>query len=486
MIVQLLGYAPDIDPTTPGVLVACTGVVPTLRGFRGAPSPITAQLATLNATCQGAATLFKNDLSTRVFAGTPGDLFEAGTSTWATVTQASGQYSTGETARWRFAQQGNVSLAVNGANTVQFSSSSGAFSKVGGAPVANTIETVGAFVFAANTSGGSNIVQWAGINSYTSWAASVTTQAGNDTLTATPGPITAIKAFGSTLVVYKKNSMYLGINVGPPNIWQINAGRIVGTAGAMSQESVVSVGTPENPKHIFMGSDDFYMYDGSRPLPIGDARTKKTVFGSLLQSRYYTCAALHDQVNSLVYFWYPVADSVYPDHCVVYNYRTNKWGVDDRQIQIPFQFIPGAITYAGVGSIYSTYGVLPNASYGDAFLNSAVSQPAIFNTANTLQTLTGAAGNTSFTTGDMGSDSALYTVSRVRPRFFIAPTSASWTPMHRMNTGDALTVESSVALSSLGSFDFIYEARWHRGQMSCVGDWEMAGFSAEAMESALE
>jgi len=487
MIVKLLGYLPDEDPTIMGVLTSCMGVIPTIRGMAGAPSNVNTQLATLAATCQGCALIYKNDLTTRFFAGTTTDIFEAGVSTWATVSATAVSYATAEIGRWRFAQQGNVTLAVNGANTVQFSSSSGPFSKIGGAPIAAIVETVGAFVFAANTSAGSNIINWAGINSYTSWAASIATQAGNDTLTATQGPITAIKQFGSAIVVYKQNSMFLGINVGPPNIWQINAGQIVGSAGAMSQESVVSIGTSENPKHIFMGSNDFYLYDGSRPVPIGAARVKQTVFNAINQARYYACCALHDQINNLVYFFYPVADSDFPDHCVVYNYRSNKWGVNDQQIQIASNFVPGgSITYTSIGTIYSTYGSLPSEEYGGAFLTAESAVPAIFNANNVLQSLTGNSGNTSFITGDMGDDVAVTTATRIRPRFITAPTSSTWTPMHRMNTGDPLVTETAVNLSSTGSFDFLYEARWHRGQLSCVGNWEMENLSAEFVESALE
>jgi len=32
MIAQLLGFAPDADPTVPGVLTNASGVVPTLKG----------------------------------------------------------------------------------------------------------------------------------------------------------------------------------------------------------------------------------------------------------------------------------------------------------------------------------------------------------------------------------------------------------------------------------------------------------------------
>jgi hypothetical protein len=93
-----------------------------------------------------------------------------------------------------------------------------------------------------------------------------------DTLVSSQGSITAGRRFGSVIVVYKKNSMYLGVYVGPPTVWEFNL--IQGDAGALSQEVVVNIGTAENPKHIFMGEDDFYVYDGSKPIRIGTNRVK--------------------------------------------------------------------------------------------------------------------------------------------------------------------------------------------------------------------
>ena len=485
MIFKLLGLAPDEDQTVAGVILACTGVVPSLRGMKGAPSAIAGGMATLAATCQGAAVLAKLDGTTRFFAGTATKLYEAGSSTWSDVSRAA-TYNGSAPTVWSFAQAGNVSVAANGNDTVQASVSTGAFSCIAGAPVAALVEVVGAFVFAANTSAGSNIIQWSGINNYATWAASIATQAGSDTLNASPGAITAVKRFGSTVVVYKKDSMFLGQYVGPPSIWTINANKLVGDAGALSQEAVVDIGTDENPKHISMGLDNFYVYDGSKPVPIGTNRIKNAVFSKLQQSRFYAVKTLHDRANTLVYFYYPITDSAMPDACVVYNYRTDKWGEDDRQIQAAVEFVPAGVTYDGLGALYATYDDLPNTSYDLAFANAVQSLPAVFSTAGLLQKLTGTAGNTSMSLGDMGDDILVTTVNRVRPRFLTNPTSASWTPQYHTNPGDALSTDAAVSLSSAGVFDFMREAHWHRGILACVGDWEMGAISVEFTEGSRE
>jgi hypothetical protein len=483
VIVKLLGLAPDSDQTIPGVLTNCSGVVPSQKGMKGAPSPADTGMASLAATCQGAALLTKLDGTTRLLAGVKTKLYEAGASTWTDVSRAA-SYTTAGTGAWRFAVQGNVAFAANGADTLQASVSSGAFSCVAGAPVANIVETVGKFVFAIGTSANAHGVQWCALGDYTSWSASIATQAGSDTLTVTPGGNTAGRRFGNTIIVYKKNSMYLGVYVGPPNVWEFSL--IPGQAGAMSQEVVVNIGTPENPIHLFMGEDDFYRYDGSKPVRIGSNRIKRQVFSELVQSRYYACKALHVPKEAQVYFYYPIVDSVLPGRAVVYNYLTDQWGQDVyRQIEATTDYIASAVTYDGMGSLYATYNDFPVISYDLAFVGSTQISPAVFNTNHQMKTLTGPAGDTSFTTGDYGDPSRVSTATRVVPVFLQEPTSASLTNYYRMRTGATLVADVTTALSS-GAFDFCRDARWHRLQMSFTGDWEMAAFAPEWERSGRE
>jgi hypothetical protein len=430
----------------------------------------------------GAAVLTKLDGTTRFFAGAATKLYEANSNAWTDVSR-SVAYATPAAGRWRFAQQANVSFAANGADTVQASVSSGAFSCIGSAPIANIVETVNKFVFAIGTSADASKIQWCALGDYTSWAASIATQAGSDTLTSTAGGTTAGRKFGNSIIVYKQKSMYLGVYVGPPNIWQFEL--IPGNAGALSQEVVVSIGTPDDPKHIFMGYDDFYVFDGARPVPIGTNRVKETVFNQLLQSRYYVAQAVHDRQNSRVYFYYPSSDSNLPDKCVVYNYRTDRWGVDDRTIEIATDWATPGLTWNNLGTLYNTWDDLPNGQWDQAFFNSAQTIPAVFDTNHKLKTLTGAAGNTSITTGDLGDDSQVLLLQRLRPRYLTAPVSATLTNYYKMNSGDALTTDSMVSLSN-GKFDFLREARWHRFQIAMTGDWEMTGFVPEGEVSGLE
>ena len=485
MLVKLLGLSPDSDPTILGVLTNCANMVPSLKGMKGAPSAADAGTTVFHSTCQGAAVTLKLDGTTRFFAGSNSIISElTAVSTW---TQRGSGYGLSENDRWRFAQFGDVTLASNKQNTVQASTTT-AFAGVSGAPQAAIIETVGNFVFAFNTTDGTygdSPNRWwcAGIGGYTVWTPSIADQAATGTLTSSPGKITAGRRFGDSIIVFKSAAMYRGDYVGTPAIWSFS--QIPGDVGALCQEVVINVGTPDAPRLIFMGPEDFYTFDGSRPIPIGTNRIKVQVYTELLRTRQEHCIAMHDKTNSNVYFFYPSSDSPNPDKCVVYNYRTNQWGRDDRQIEAVVEYIIPGLTYGELGDDYATYGDLPAQPYGSSFLSASFPTPAIFDTSHNVKTLNGVTATSSITTGDIGDDLKELLLTRMKCRYVTAPTSASMVNYYRQNIGDSLTTDATTSETS-GKFDVLREARWHRMRLDFVGNVELSGLVPEFEEAGLE
>lgn len=478
------GYAPDLPSNTPGVFTDCAAILPSTRGFKAAPTPTSFGLAALAAQCRGAASLKKRDETPRTFAGTSANMYERSVQTWASVTGAA-FVGLGSADRWRFAQLGDASLITAKTEIPRFITSGASFAVVAAnAPRGAIIETVNNFVFLFDVNDQGAIFDsaerqdgwWcAGRGNYTSWTPAITTEAATGTLQSTPGKIVAGRRFGYQIVAYKLRSMYLGTYVGPPLIWDFQL--VPGEAGALSQEAVVNIGTPEEPKHIFMGLDNFYLFNGGRPVPIGNP-VRESVFAEFNQAFYYAALALHDAVGKRVYFFYPVSGSEKPDKCVVYNYETQRWGRDDRQVEFAFDALPAGVTYDGLGALYSTYSDFPAMSYDLAFAASGSGVPTIFDTSHVPRSLNGSAGNSSITLGDYGDDQSFFTLNRLRPRFISAPTSAQFTHSWRDNLSDSKTAEGAIAISS-GRFDTRRSARWHSGTMSFVGDLEIQGFSVD-------
>ena len=483
MYVPLIGYAPDADTTKRGVLVDCSAMIPTMKGMAVAPSAVSTG-ATLAAACRGAAALRELDNTTRLVAGSAAKLYELSGTSWTDRTRASGgDYGLTGEIRWRFAQFGSVSLAAAKTDILQ-ASTSGAFVNVSTSPSikAALVETVNNFVMLANTNEtayGDSPSRWycSALRDYADWTPSVNTQCATGTLDASPGPILGLKRFGETVIAYKLRSMFRGTYVGQPTIWEWP--QVPGDVGAVSNEAIVDIGTPEAPVHAFMGESDFYVYDGARPRSIGTNTVKERVFGELNRNRQGVTIAQHDRVRSLIRWYYPTVDSVNPDKCVVWNYRTNRWGRDDRQIEAAVDYVEPGIVYDNLGSSYATYHDLPNAQYDSAFLASDSASTAFFDTSHILKTLDGAPVSGSITTGDLGDDSIFTCVSRIRPRFVTYPASSSLTNYYRNILGSSLTVGAGATLVN-GKYDFEREARWHRFLMQFNGATEISGFTVSA------
>ena len=483
----MAGFSPDLEPSTQGISTDCTAFIPSLKGMKAASSEQSTSLPALAAACQGASSNQNTDGTLRFFAGTATKLYEAGSSSWTDVSRAvGGAYTTAVDGRWRFSQYGNVALATNLADSLQYSVTSGAFANVTGTPKGAVIDTAVSFVLLGNYNDGSavpNGIWWSALGDYTSWTPSAATQAGKALITQTPGQITALRALGDNVVVYKNNSMYLGQYQGSPLLWTFSL--VSSETGTPCQETVVPITTADGGfVHYFMGSNDFYSYNGALPTRIGTP-IREYVFGRINNAYAYKSVAVHDPVNTIIYFFYPSTGATSPDSCVVYNYKSNRWGVDDRSIEFACQYVTGGYTYSTLTSTFVTYSGLPSVSYGSPFWLSTNTVPCIFNTSHLLKTLTGAPGNWSVTLGDVGDDAQFSLLKRVRPRWITRPSSATLTPYYKFDSGDTLTANGSSTMST-GHFDLLQESRWHRVKIDGSGTAEIAKMEYEVVRSSDE
>jgi hypothetical protein len=471
-MIPLYGFAPDLDGSIPGIITDCSMLIPTTRGYKGAPGLVSAGYDALAAACTGAAVGIKLDGTTRVFAGTRTHLYETSGSTWTDVSSAT--YTGGVDNFWRFAQFGNTTYAVNKSDAMQ-SSTTGAFAAVAGAPKADVIEAVAGFLFVGGTNEGTYGDQsdrwWcSAYQDGTDWTPSTATQCTTGRLVEVPGAIKACRKLGSDIIVYKQRGMWLGRYVGGSSVWSFIL--IPGEIGADSQEAVVDVGV----YHIFIGYENIYRFDGSRPVPIGD-EIKSWFFSDLNQKYKYRIKGSHDRNNSLVCFYYPSAASSDGsiDSCIVYNYLTNKWGRANRSIEACVEILTGAVTYNTIGNYFATYDDINTISYDSPFFNEQSPVPAIFDTAHTAYTLSAESVSCSLTTGDFGDDAFYSTFQRMRPRFTDSPTTCTMTNYYRYVDGDSLTTGDTTTMSD-GKIDVLRSARWHRAKLSFTGNIEIVGY----------
>lgn len=481
-MIKIERFAPDADFSVPGVIVECDHFVPSVRGYKSAPAASDPSLDALASTCYGAVVARKLDNSTRFIAGAATKLYELSGASWSDVSSVT--YGAATDARWDFAQFGNITLATNKNDYLQ-ESTSGTFTAISGAPKAALVETVNNFVIVANTNDagfGDSPDRWwcSAVGDHTDWTPNVATQCVSGRLTSSPGRINALRRLGDAVVAYKDRSIFVGSYVGAPEVW--NFQEIPGQIGCPAQGGVQDIGAA----HVFMGNTDFWIFDGSRPQPIGgDIRT--WFFSNLFQDYAYRVQTVHDRRAGNVYFYFPSANgSGSLDSCVVYNYRAGKWGVDSRTVEATVDYISAGLTFASSFATGTTFtGVEAGLAFDSPLLVAGQPAPAYFNASHDVMLLTGTGGSWNFTTNDFGDDSDVTTITRVKPRFLTAPTTALMNNYHRMVMGDALTLDKTTTYSN-GRFDVIRSARWHRLAISGTGSMEVTGINVEGTGAGIE
>jgi len=556
-MIPFTGFSPDTDPTVQGVITDCANLVPTLKGYAGAPSGADVGMDTLaDAALSAALTI---DLSSvgRLIVGSATKLYEKAGVVWTDVSRnissvitisiaspavvdwgnhglvagtavvftTTGALPTGVTAAttyyvisdglatatfqfsatlggsavntsgsqsgihtatrtdaayhasvnypWRFAQFGNTTLATNHYDVIQ-ASNSGKFSDLV-SPQVHVMCVVSGFVMAAHTFDaiyGHEHDRWwcSAYLDYTDWTPAISTQCTTGRLVDTPGRIRGIKALGYDVVAYKDRSMYLGRYVGPPGVWDFTL--LPGSAGAVSQEAIADIETA----HVFIGENDIYLFDGSLPKPIG-APIREWFFADLDIDRRNTIVHSHDRHNSFVYFYYPrLGDTAKLSGCIVYNYKTNQWGLAHRSIGCVVEYILGGFTWDTLP--FAIWDVWPGVKYDSPFWQKTVRYVAFMGTDGKVYAMTGESDTSSLTTGDYGVENQNSLLSRVTLRYLNRPESATLTNYYQDIHGGAWKTDHTVPEFN-GRFDLFRSAPWHKAKFNFVGDVEFTAINAD-------
>jgi hypothetical protein len=458
----LIGFAPDADQTTPGLLSDCQNLIPALIGMEGAPEPVApAGIPALPASCRGTAVVYKLDNTRRIFAATTTGIYELVAGAWVNQSRVGG-YSGSADSRWSFAQFGDATLMANGAQPIQ-RSTSGAFADIATAPVADIIFSVGSFVMALNT--GASTDQWHCCAAFddTDWTQSLTTQAASGRLVASPGHLTAGARLGEYAIAYKERAMFLGQYVGPPVIWdwvQVAGG----DAGCVGKHAICDIGGV----HFFVGPDNFWLFDGTRPIPVGDGVVRSWfVENSSAEYRYKT-TCVFDRESNRVWIFYPKAGSSECDGVLVYHVLTKQWGRADRSVQAALMHVTPGVTFDTWDSFGASIDALPSVGFDSPFWSAGARVLSVFDSSNQLKSYTGLSTGSSLTTGEVGDDDAVTKLQQIRLRYGRAPSSATVQTLHSQNSGGTFAIGASGTMND-GKFDVLRAARWHKAVVNFDG-----------------
>ncbi len=465
---KLLGFAPDLDPTTPGALMAATNILPTIRGITGSPAPVDMGSFIVEYAPKGCATVELLDGSARTFVGTTTYLLELTPEGFALVGTG---FTTGE-GRFMFASFGNAVLATNGTNPIVALVGEN-FTGISDAPAAKIIESVGLFVMAFNCNDGTDALpdQWwcSALGDHTDWTPSITTQSANGRFLDTPGGVTAAKRIGDGIVAYKRKAMYFGQYVGGDVIWAWS--QVSTNVGCVGQDAVVNAGGV----HVLIGSDDIWMFDGTRPQSIG-AAIKQWFFTDADAANLFKAQGRYDRKNGHVWFFSPSRRSNgMLDSAIVYHLTTGQWGRVLQDTLDTMAYITAGTAYnADAGAYDDGAGV----AYDSPGLRGAVDQLVIIGTDTKLYSMTGINQTASASFWNVGEDDRYSTLKMVRPRFNREPTTAAVTHRHKSGNGIDWTTGRTAALYD-HKCDFLHSARYHKLTLDTTGDFEMTDIALE-------
>ena len=464
-------FAPDSDSITPGVLLDCSNVFPTAKGFRSYPSLVRYSSNALPSACLGAYA-GQQGANFVVAAGTASELYLLTGQAW--VAQSTG--ATPITGRWRFDLYGNDLIAVNGVDRAFVYTGSGTFSALGGTPpVASIVQATdyALFLIAPNSS-----TWWASLSD-TIWTPAISTATVTGGITSSRGNITAAKAIRTGIVIYKRNALHLGQYAGPPFFWDFGD-KVSSEVGAPSQEAVANLGEI----HLFPGPDDFYTFDafGLKRIP---NQLKEWFFENLDQTNDHKIAARWDQKRSLVFWHFPSVEASPAgtlDMWICYNLRTGKWSKGAEEVDMPvFSAIQtGQLTYSTFKATYATYGAVSGV-YGDLMSRTTDISGAVKKGDHALHLYNGAPDQAYFTPHDFGDRRNMYQVTEISPQWEKRPTSATLQVLEQKNNpGETPTDGPTATMNADGKFHCVNTARLQRFKITVDDEMETTGIEADA------
>lgn len=472
--IPVAAWTPDGDLTVPGVLSDVANMVPTRRGYAPEYTLVASTdfAASPPAEVVSAQTLQFVDGAAQPFLSTYTDLYYVLAGGGGLINRSrtsGGAYSlASQQYPWRFAafsssSSAKVALACHRDNTLQATTdyTTSVFANVSGGPKADTIAVNRNFVILGNYDDGTRRENgWicSGIENHTQWTPDIATQCARGLLTATPGRIVRLVSFRDYVVAFKAYSMYRGTYVGAAaNTWEWPV--VSRSVGLVHHDAVCEA----DGRLFWLSFDGFYTWSGGSVERINSApfewlQDLSAGVGYLT----VRVQAAWDASRRVVRWTFTLPGPVVGVTCLTYHVDTDRWGRAELpatlMFSLPFSSAPSVLTGAEVQN-----NLVPG---------------YISVTNNAIMELSGAPGESSFTTGDIGDDENVFDLTRTRVRYRKAPESSVALHSTRMNLDDDLVVVGSVARSS-GKYDLSHSSRWHRVKFTQTGPYEVMGYRVE-------
>ena len=249
--------------------------------------------------------------------------FNTATDTWDSITNTPLSGGDEDFVQFVTVTEDGILVITNGFDVPRKWTGSGNNTALGGNPgLAKYCAYLSPYLLLAYTTEAGTVnpwkVKWSDTNDPDNWT---TGNAGSAILGDEPSPIQNITKLNDFIVVYKKESIYLGRKVDTADIFLFDPIRTgIGLAAPRAFAEAEGV-------HYFMGANDFYTFNGINVEPIGK-NVKDDVFSRIDRDKINRCFALHVQEQSEVWFFIVISGYSWATEVWKYNYRLGLWYFD--------------------------------------------------------------------------------------------------------------------------------------------------------------
>lgn len=239
-----------------------------------------------------------------------------------------GNYTTPDRQRWRFAQFGSRVIAANGGARVQgfLLDSSTLFADLAAdAPKSRYVTVVRDFVVCGYDNGSTiypNRVQWSALGDETNWTPSATTQADYQDI-PDAGDVRGLTG-GEYGLVFMERGVVRMSYAGSPLVFQFDT--IATGQGCLEPNSIIKYAGIS----YFLSEDGFYVCDGQSIKSISTEKVDRWFFNDLDIARTYSMSVAVEPLRNLIVWSYPSVDSV--QKVIIYNFNLNKWSYGEANI----------------------------------------------------------------------------------------------------------------------------------------------------------
>ena len=459
-------WLPD-QPGLTGAVKEALNVVPQAVGYGPLRTPVDYSLAASETINNVVAGRNPSNGATEVFAGGATKLFKLDASDLSLDdVSKSGGYTTPAEQKWRFTQFGNVLIAANADEILQYwelGTSSAWADLDAAAPTAKYLTVVRDFVVAGYTSSADpQKIQWSGINDETAWTTTSTNQSDYQVI-PDGGSVQGITG-GEFGIVLMEKSIYRMSYVGTPAIFQFD--NISRNLGCFEPNSIVQY----QGITYFLSDDGFYACNGTQVIEIGSEKVDRFFFNDLDESYTYKMSATVDPIKNLVIWAYPSAGSNGAvDSLLIYNFEIKRWS----RAEVSVGFVAQSATPAYTLEALDVFGTVDTISTSfDSRVWTGGKSQFVGGSGAKIVTFSGSSLTGTLQTGDIEIPGRTSSINMTRPLIDAGQADVAVATRNRLV--DAITYGSYTSADSEGRAAFRTTGRYHRLSVQPTGSWTTA------------